>query len=99
MEDAWDNSFERSSQSRQARDDVIQRYTSSGLAYHNLEHIAACLSLLEEYKHLASGYNQVEVALWYHDVVYDPKQKDNEEKSAALARDHLLRMGVKAPCF
>jgi predicted metal-dependent HD superfamily phosphohydrolase len=99
MENAWDNLFGRSSESRNVRDDVIHRYISSGRAYHNLEHIAACLRLLEEHKQLASRQTEVEVALWYHDIVYDPKRKDNEEKSAALARDHLLRLGVKSTGF
>lgn len=28
----------------------------------------------------------MELALWYHDAIYDTRAKDNEEKSTALAR-------------
>jgi predicted metal-dependent HD superfamily phosphohydrolase len=28
-------------------------------------------------------------AIWWHDVVYDPKRPDNEEQSAILAEQHV----------
>lgn len=34
------------------------------------------------------------LAVWFHDVVYDPTKKDNEERSADLARHELSSLGI-----
>lgn len=65
--------------------DLVLRYSESHRAYHTLEHIKHCLSVLEQVKGFALDINTLEFALWYHDSVYDTKAKDNEEKSAQLA--------------
>ena len=36
----------------------------------------------------------IELALWFHDVMYDPKQKDNEIQSAHLAKTLLRQLGL-----
>lgn len=80
---------------------VAIRNLYTGRPYHNLDHIAECLGQLDAVKVSFDTY-PVEVALWYHDVIYDPKRKDNEQWSAEFAindmRDldapHSLRRGV-----
>ena len=57
-------------------------YNKNQLAYHNLDHIADCLNQFYSSQHLAEDPTAVEFALWFHDIVYDPKAPDNEEKSA-----------------
>jgi predicted metal-dependent HD superfamily phosphohydrolase len=60
-------------------------------AYHNWSHIGAMLSGLDE----ASGeaefddmnFDEVELAIFFHDAIYDPRAKDNERKSAELFLD------------
>lgn len=54
-------------------------------AYHNLKHINDCLDEFEVVRGRCDDADSVEFALWFHDVIYDPKAKDNEEQSAALA--------------
>jgi predicted metal-dependent HD superfamily phosphohydrolase len=72
-------------------------YTEPHREYHNLTHIAECLAHLDG---IASGIippehgTSIELALWFHDVVYDTHRHDNEEASAALAGMHLTRAGV-----
>lgn len=99
MQKAWDASFGSGHRSHSIRDIVIKRYLSSGLAYHNLEHIHYCLQLLQRFKALAVHPTEVAWALWYHDIVYNPRRSDNEKKSAALARKHLAEMNVKGALF
>ncbi len=52
--------------------------------YHDLEHLVDCLRELDA----ATGPPTAELALWYHDVVYEPGATDCEERSAImLSRD------------
>ena len=77
---------------RPALTDLGQRYGEPHRAYHTLEHIAHCLRELDAVRdHLDfAQFMLVESAIWYHDAVYDPRAKDNEEQSAQLAFNTLL---------
>jgi predicted metal-dependent HD superfamily phosphohydrolase len=63
--------------------------------YHNQRHIAECLAEFDQARHLARQPAAVELALWFHDVVYDPKAHDNEERSAELAARCLADGGIR----
>jgi predicted metal-dependent HD superfamily phosphohydrolase len=63
-------------------DAVMDAYHEPHRAYHTDEHIEECLLHLDGYGGHAP---EVELALWFHDAVYDPKAHDNEERSAEWA--------------
>lgn len=69
---------------------VRRGWTGLERHYHTLSHLEACLRELDEFRALAVRPAEVELALWFHDVVYRTWRKDNEEQSAALAA-RLLR--------
>jgi predicted metal-dependent HD superfamily phosphohydrolase len=69
-------------------------YTQKHRAYHTSRHIDDCLSLFDEVKHLAAHPAEVECALWFHDAIYEPMSKLNEERSANWAADFGGRIGV-----
>jgi predicted metal-dependent HD superfamily phosphohydrolase len=60
-----------------------------GRAYHNWTHIQAMLALFEEFRQLLTDEEAVLAAIYFHDAIYDSRDKDNEERSASLALDWL----------
>ncbi|HEY3324888.1 MAG TPA: N-methyl-D-aspartate receptor NMDAR2C subunit [Planctomycetota bacterium] len=75
-------------------DDLRQRYSEAQRAYHNLQHIEFCLEEFDLVRSLCAEPEQVEAAIWFHDAIYDPKEKDNEERSAQLAAEVLRAAGA-----
>lgn len=78
-------SFEISSQIKQEIEHaLISAYTDSQRHYHNLEHILAMLELCDVNIFDPDQRLLLNLAAWFHDVVYNPHASDNEEQSALL---------------
>lgn len=73
--------------------DLRHRYSEPQRAYHTLHHLAECLQLLQQTRGLAARANEVEIGLWFHDAIYDPRRTDNEERSAEWAVREVKRAG------
>ena len=65
-------------------DSIILLYSEQHRFYHTISHINNRLDLLEKHAAICNDLNAIEFAIWYHDIVYDPKSKENEEKSADI---------------
>lgn len=74
--------------------DLIAAWNEHQRKYHTEQHLCECLSLFEEFRYLAEHPHEVELAIWFHDAVYDVKGKDNELISAEWARSALEEAGV-----
>lgn len=71
-------------------DDLVAAYSAPGRHYHDLRHVQDCLTWLAGVAGLSAGDREIlTVAIWLHDVVYDPTRADNEEQSAVLAERHV----------
>lgn len=66
---------------------ITQRYQESWRYYHTLEHIKELLEYEENFHHKLKNRNVVSLAIIFHDIIYYPKENDNEEKSAELFED------------
>lgn len=65
--------------------DLVARYSEPHRHYHVASHIATCLALFDEVRSAVSDPVSLELALWFHDAIYQPRASDNEERSADLA--------------
>ena len=63
-------------------DEVQSYYRGSGRFYHTPSHIDHCLKMFDEARGEMDDPDAVEMAIWFHDLVYDSSAKDNELKSA-----------------
>jgi predicted metal-dependent HD superfamily phosphohydrolase len=66
-------------------DALAAAYAQPVRAYHTAQHIDECLGLLDSVAAQLLVPDDIELAIWLHDAVYDPQAKDNEARSAQLA--------------
>lgn len=70
------------------RDEIAQKMKWS---YHKRLHVVDCMNELYEVKYLLDNPDAVECAVLFHDVIYDPMSKTNEEESAVYAEKILIQ--------
>jgi predicted metal-dependent HD superfamily phosphohydrolase len=74
--------------------ELARRYAEPHRAYHTLAHLEACFTELEPAAHLAEHLAEVQLALWFHDAIYDTQASDNEDRSASWAEQALTDAGA-----
>ena len=77
-------------------EEVMGRYAEPQRRYHTARHLEECFDVLEGVRGDADRPGEVELALWFHDAVYDTRRHDNEERSAAWAREVVALAGSSA---
>lgn len=75
---------------------LVAAYSSPNRYYHTLQHIHSILSTIDILKPYVEDLPSVQLAAWFHDVVYNTQAQDNEEKSAELAADILKTLAIPA---
>jgi len=80
------------------RDALLDAWNEPQRHYHTLRHLHDCLASFEIEPAMAMTEHpaEVEIALWFHDAVYDPRAADNEQRSADWATQALSEASVDA---
>lgn len=74
--------------------DLETRYREPQRHYHTLQHLEECFAALDGVGPDVADRAAVELALWFHDAVYDVHRHDNEARSADLAAASLRDAGL-----
>ncbi len=75
---------------------LLKAYAEPQRHYHTLQHLGEALALLEPALPLAQRPGEVQLALWFHDAIYDPRATDNEARSAEWAMAAMHGQGLPA---
>ncbi len=76
-------------------DELVAAYADPSRHYHNLDHIDQMFDILDRVESQVSDLDAIELAIWFHDFVYDPTAADNEERSAQVAGKLLASAGIE----
>ena len=74
--------------------EVVTSYDHENRAYHTLAHIKKMLQLAAVYRKNLHDPILVNLAIYFHDLIYTPGSSENEEKSAKRARKVLPALNV-----
>ena len=69
---------------KRAFETLVACYGSAGRVYHNGEHIAECNDWLDRLSDWVQQPLEVQLAIYFHDAVYEIAESNNEAHSAAL---------------
>ncbi|WP_019011569.1 HD domain-containing protein [Deinococcus aquatilis] len=72
---------------------ALPYYAEAHRAYHNAQHVRAVLHALDSRQVLTPT---LALAIWGHDLIYDPRQHDNEQRSADVFDGWLAEQGAPA---
>jgi predicted metal-dependent HD superfamily phosphohydrolase len=63
--------------------ELLVRHCEPHRRYHTLQHLDECFRALDQ---LQPHSEEVALAVWFHDAIYDTRRHDNEERSAQWAK-------------
>jgi predicted metal-dependent HD superfamily phosphohydrolase len=73
---------------------LVACYSEPHRKYHTMQHLNECFAHLESVRLFAERAGEIELALWFHDAIYDTRRTDNEERSAEWARESAVAAGL-----
>ena len=80
--------------SREALGALLAAYSGAGRHYHDLKHIDALLELSRAHRASLIDPMALDLAIFFHDAVYEASRPDNETASATMAGEWLRQLGV-----
>jgi predicted metal-dependent HD superfamily phosphohydrolase len=74
--------------------ELFDHYSQKSRSYHTIQHLDECFREFDLAWRLMQNPGEVELALWFHDAIYETHTSDNEERSAHWARSSLRAVGA-----
>ena len=74
--------------------EILRAYSEPDRFYHTFDHVLAVLATVDSLASHAKNLNAVKLAAWLHDVIYDSKASDNEERSADYALQLCKKLSI-----
>jgi predicted metal-dependent HD superfamily phosphohydrolase len=74
--------------------EIEKNYSSKNRYYHTLQHLDSLLAQLTEIKDEIQNWETILFTLYYHDIIYNSRRSDNEEKSAELAEKRMKQLSI-----
>ena len=74
---------------------LLDHYKEPHRAYHTLRHLEECFGQFDPVRNLCTHSGEVQLALWFHDAIYDTRMSDNEDRSASWVESVLT--AARAP--
>ena len=93
FEDSWARAWKgvgARGDGRAVLDELLARYGEPHRKYHTTQHLLECLAGFNRICTLPPHPTEVEMALWFHDAIYDVNRHDNEAQSADWAYRALI---------
>ncbi len=98
LKNSWENLTHKYAVSKKVLvpifDEIIQKYSEKNRHYHNLTHISEMLNLAQQFENQLLQFDAVCFSIWFHDIIYQATQKDNETKSAIFAQQKMRQMQI-----
>ena len=78
---------------------LLARYAEPHRRYHSQQHLHECLVHLRPALHLTEHPGEVEIALWFHDAIYELKARRTTRRKARSGQRALWRQrGFRPTC-
>ena len=74
--------------------EIEKNYSQKSRKYHNLLHLENMILELENVNDQILDYETLLFSVFYHDIIYKSTSKDNEEKSAEIAKSRLEKINI-----
>jgi predicted metal-dependent HD superfamily phosphohydrolase len=73
---------------------LIKAYSEPQRHYHTASHISSMLQLFQAQRHLITNPIVLQLAIYFHDWVYDPKAHDNELQSISVFKAFAAQLNL-----
>lgn len=73
---------------------IVRAYSEPGRHYHTLNHVGDVLDVVQSHRAGPEEGTALRFAAWFHDLIYDTRRVDNEERSADFAANVLHALMV-----